>query len=160
MQLIEFFLWRNLHNKKMNTFWYMMGQLLVAIQPIVSLMLLKNEILKYVMIVIYTIGVSSTFLISEKVFKTTTFNGRLKWSWIPVSNVVFIAWLFFLLFSFFVNQYYIALLIAFILLSITYYSNINNGTGGSLWCWSINLTMIVYAIYLLIYLPFKEHGIC
>jgi len=59
-----------------------------------------------------------------------------------------------------VNQYYIALFIAFVLFAITYYSNLNNGTGGSLWCWTINFTMIFYAFYLLIFLPFKEHGIC
>lgn len=160
MQLIEFFLWRNLNNKKMNKFWSMMGQFLVAIQPIASLMLLKNDTLKYFMIFIYTICISVIFAVSEKVFKTTTYNGRLKWSWITVSNVVLSIWLFFLLFSFMVNQYYIALFIAFVLFAITYYSNLNNGTGGSLWCWTINFTMIFYAFYLLIFLPFKEHGIC
>ena len=159
MQLIEFFLWRNLSNPKINRLWSMIGQILVTIQPIISLMLIKPNI-KYCLISIYCAFALFVFYTHKQIFKTSTFNGRLKWNWVPVSNTILGIWLFFLLFSFILNKHYIAILIAMFLFAITYYSNLNNGTGGSFWCWTINFTMIFYAVYLLIIMPFWEHGIC
>ncbi len=155
MQLVEFFLWRNLDDPQKNRLWSMAGQLLLTSQPIASLLLLQSTI-KYWMILVYIIGSLFIFYNSKKVFKTTTLDGKLKWSWIPFSTTVHVFWLFFLLFSFVVNKYYKALCAVLFLLSITYYSNFTNGTGGSLWCWTINFIMIFYAIYLLVFMPLQE----
>ena len=160
MQLIEYFLWKNINNKKSVQTISIFGQLLVLLQPIASLMMLKNELLKWIMIGIYSIPASILFISSNKNYKTTVLNGHLKWNWMPVSYLMYYIWLFFLLFSLVMNGYYSYVLIALFLFMITYWSNYANGTAGSLWCWSINLFMIFFAIYLLIILPFKEHGIC
>ena len=50
MQLIEFFLWRNIDNKKINNLLSMIGALLLLIQPIASLLMLKDDSLKYKLI--------------------------------------------------------------------------------------------------------------
>ena len=156
MQLIEFFLWRNI-DTPYNYIFSAVGQLLIAVQPIASLFLLKQEKLRNILICIYTIYCIVVYVTHEKVFKTSIENGHLKWTWVPIQTYVYFIWLFFLLFSFVMNKYYIAISIALFLLIITSFSK---GTGGSLWCWTINFTMIFYAVYLLIFLPLKEHGIC
>lgn len=157
MQLIEYFLWRNLDNKKMNYLFSAAGQGLVAIQPVASLFLLQNATLRNVMLLLYVLFVGIISTTQKKVFKTSTENGHLKWSWVPLKTYQFFVWLFFVLFSFVVNKYYVALAVAIFLFYITYNTE---GTGGSVWCWTINFSMIFYAIYLLIYLPLKEKKVC
>ena len=157
MQLIEYFLWRNLDDKKANRLLSMTGQGLVTIQPIASLFLLHNATLRNVMVTLYVLFVGIVGIMQKKVFKTSTENGHLKWSWVPMKTYQYFVWLFFLLFSFVLNKHYIPLAVALILFYITY---TNKGTGGSLWCWTINFSMIFYAIYLLIYLPLKEKKVC
>ena len=159
MQLIEYFLWRNLENKKLNTVYSAIGQILATIQPIASLLLLTNTLLKVQMIGLYSLFVGVVFFTHKKVFKTSIQNGHLKWSWVPMHYYIYAIWLFFLMFSFFVNHHYRAILVALFLFIITY-SNAESGTGGSLWCWTINFSMIFYALYLLVYMPFKELNGC
>lgn len=160
MQLIEYFIWRNLDNVKITQRLSLVGQILLLIQPIASLLLLNNLILKQFMIFLYSIPALIFFVLSKKNYKTTVLNGHLKWEWMPSSDIMFFIWLFFLLFSLIINGYYKYLIAVLFLFMITFISNYNNGTGGSLWCWSINFFMIIFAIYLLIILPFIEHGIC
>jgi len=157
MQLIEYFLWIYLKDKKLNYLFSALGQVLITIQPIASLLLLTNEPLRQIMILLYSIFIIFMFFTHEKIFKTTIENGHLKWTWIPIEPYVYFVWMFFLLFSFIINKYYIAIGLAIILFFIT---NISKGTGGSLWCWTINLSMIFYAIYLLIIMPFQELNSC
>ena len=160
MQLIEYFIWKNINNKEKVRTISIYGQLLVIIQPIVSLLLLKNLLLRWIMIIIYSIPASILFISSNKKYKTTVLHGHLKWKWIPSTPIMYYVWLFFLLFSFIVNGYYTYIIIALFLFVITCWSNYYNGTSGSLWCWSINLFMLIIAVYILLVLPFKEHGIC
>lgn len=156
MQLIEYFLWIHLKDKRLNYLFSALGQGLITIQPIASLFLLTNEPLRQIMILLYCIFIVFMFFTHEKIFKTTIENGHLKWSWIPIEPYVCFVWMFFLLFSFVINKYYIAIGLAIILFFIT---NVK-GTGGSLWCWTINFSMIFYAIYLLIIMPFQELNSC
>jgi len=159
MQLIEYFLWRNLEDKTLNYVYSLLGQILVTIQPIASLLLLTNPAMKVQMISLYFLFVGIVFLTHKKVFKTSIQNGHLKWSWVPINHYIYFIWLFFLMFSFVVNYNYLAVLVALFLFAITYV-NADSGTGGSLWCWTINFSMIFYAIYLLVYMPFKELNGC
>jgi hypothetical protein len=159
MQLIEYFLWKNLENKKLNYFYSLLGQLLVAIQPIASLLLLTNPVLKIQMIAAYSAFVLGIFFTHEKIFKTSVQNGHLKWTWVPIQYYMYFIWLFFLMFSFFMNRYYTAMGVALFLFAITFFTS-SSGTGGSLWCWTINFSMIFYAMYLLLYMPFKELNGC
>lgn len=159
MQLIEYFLWRNLENKKLNYVYSVIGQILVAIQPIASLLLLTDTLLKAQMIGLYSLFVGSVFFTHKKIFKTSVQNGHLKWSWVPINSYIYLIWVFFLMFSFIANHNYLALLVALFLFVITYL-NAESGTGGSLWCWTINFSMIFYAVYLLLYMPFQELNGC
>jgi len=69
------------------------------------------------------------------------------------SNILFIIWLFFFLFSFIYDKKYTPFAFAFILLALTKIFYYRDGSIGSMWCWAVNSIFIYYAIYLLWYLP-------
>jgi hypothetical protein len=166
MQLIEFFLWRNLNNKELNKLFSFLGIFLLLLQPVASLMLLKDLDLRNKMLSLYIIPAFSYFIyeFTNKDFLTVVSKtGHLKWVWIDLSGnkqILFIAWLFFLFFSIFYNKYYLGLAYTMALLLISSYSYSKDGSSGSLWCWSINALMLFYAIKLLVILPYTQHGIC
>ena len=166
MQLIEFFIWRNIDNKKLNNLLSILGALLLIIQPIASLLMLKDDSLKYKLITLYSIVAFPIFIYQNYKHKMTTVVsklGHLDWKWNILSGykqILYLLWFILLYFSLFVNKNYEALIYVTILLAISYYSFLQDGSEGSLWCWSINSIMIYFAFNLLIWLPFKEHGIC
>jgi hypothetical protein len=55
MQLIEFFLWRNLNNKELNRLFSILGAFLLLLQPAASLSLLKDIDLRNKMLALYRI---------------------------------------------------------------------------------------------------------
>jgi hypothetical protein len=167
MQLIEFFIWRNINDKSLNKLFSILGMLLITVQPIFSLMMLKNDVLKANLLVVYSI-----FALLFVGYKITNFdiissiskNRHLKWGWGHFTKyesfVVYGLWLFCLLYAPIVNNNYFIILYVMILFMISMYSFYKDGSDGSLWCWLINTIMIYYAFKLLFWLPFKEHGIC
>lgn len=159
MQLVEFFLWRNLSDPVKNRFWTYAGQLLVAVQPAASLFLLKQEGLRYGMLLAYVAFVAYIASTANlKGFNTKVSNGHLQWNWIKMTWVELLTWLFFLLFSLFYNKHFMALAVALALFTLSYYSYSKTRTAGSFWCWAVNLAMLAYAFYLMVVCPYKEHG--
>lgn len=167
MQLIEFFLWRNLNDKNLNKLFSFLGIFLLLLQPVASLMLLNNIKLRNNMLIIYFIPTLSYFIYQANSIDFLTEvskTGHLKWSWVSLKEnkltMLIIYYLFFLFFSLFYNKQYLGLIYTVILLLITLYSYQKDGSFGSLWCWSLNSLMLFYAIKLLVILPYKQHGIC
>jgi hypothetical protein len=166
MQLIEFFLWKYINNKKINNIFSMLGSLLLIIQPIASLLLLKNETLRYSLIIPYSICALLFFIYeinNHSFYTTVSKTGHLLWKWNDMSGykiLLYFIWMILLFLSLFINKHYGPVLYLILLLAISYYSYDKDGSAGSLWCWSINSVMLYYAFNLLIVLPFKEHGIC
>jgi hypothetical protein len=166
MQLIEFFIWRNLNDKEINKLFSNLGAFLLLLQPIASLMLLKDIPLRNKMLTIYSVPAFSYFIyefINKDFITVVSKTGHLKWKWIDISGnkrILLIAWLFFLFFSIFYNKYYSSLIYTVLLLVISLYSYLKDGSFGSLWCWSINSFLLFYAIKLIVILPYKEHGLC
>lgn len=166
MQLIEFFIWRNINDVDMNRKLSILGALLLVIQPMASLLLLKDDFTKKTMLAAYSIPAIAFFvykLYTQEFNTTVTKTGHLKWNWINLdkNKILGLVWFFFLYFSIFTNtQNYEAGFITIFLLVFSYYSYNKEGSYGSLWCWSINSLMIFYAIKLMIVLPYQEHGLC
>lgn len=159
MQLIEFFIWRNIHNEYNHVF-SVLGTLLLLLQPIASLMLLENKSLRNKMLLIYSIPAFSYFMYGYKNIHTTiSRTGHLKWEWLKSKPLLFV-WMLFLFFSLVIQKYYVSLLYTLFLLFITVYSYAKDKSFGSLWCWSVNSFMLFYGIKLLFILPYYEHGIC
>jgi hypothetical protein len=162
MQLIEFFIWRNLNNKY-NGFFTSLAQLLIIFQPIASLMMLHNVILRNVLLKIYLL-IAIPYLLygfyNNRIHSTKSKNGHLRWKMFYSSSIVHIGWLFFFLFSFVYEKKWVGLLFGLVMLLVTFINYKNDNTMWSMWCWIVNSVMIYYAIYLLFYLPFLEKGFC
>ena len=159
MQLIEFFIWRNINNKFYNNMFSILAVLLIFIQPLVSIMILTNiqlrNLLIYAYLLIatpYTIYKFSTNHINSEVSE----GGHLKWNFLTFTPMNWIIWLFFFLFSLVYEKKWLGVIFGLITFIIAVINYKNDNTIGSMWCWSVNAMMIYYAIYLLIYLPFLE----
>ena len=164
MQLIEFFIWRNINNKFYNNLFSILGLLLLFIQPIASIMILQNIELRNLLLVLYLLVATpySIYEFSSKHIHTlVSKDGHLKWALFQNPSIVWVVWLFFFLFGFVYRKNWRGLLFVFITLFISFLNYKNDQTMASMWCWCVNSIMIYYAIYLLIYLPFLEkQNIC
>ena len=163
MQFIEFILWRNLKNQLINKIMSIFGALLLLIQPIVSLTMLNNINLRNKLLFIYSISSFIYFLyqLMNHTFSTTVSKmGHLKWNWNNSSKefsfFVYTFYLFFLYFSLFYNKNYIPIMLTLPLFFIIFYFLNKDGSAGSLWCWSVNITLLYFLIKLLIYLPYVK----
>jgi hypothetical protein len=160
MQLIEFMIWKNIDNKIENEFYSKIALLLLFLQPVASLMTLKDNVIRFNMILVYlSLASLSIFkFINKDVKSVVSEYGHLKWNFLTKNNdfYIFMCWLVFFLFSFFYNRTYPGLIFGLIMLLLVYYNYSNDGTVGSMWCWVVNSVMIYSAAKLLIYLPFRE----
>ena len=161
MQLIEFFIWRNINNKYYNNIFSISAVFLLIIQPICSIMILTNANIKlrnvllifYLLLVIpYSIYQFSTKHISSTISK----NGHLTWKYFDTSIITWTIWLFFLLISFVYEKKWFGIIFGLLILIITILNYKNDNSVGSMWCWVINSIMIYYVCYLLLFLPFLE----
>jgi hypothetical protein len=166
MQLIEFFIWRNLKNKNMNKLFSILGAFILLVQPIASLMMLKNYNLRWKMVATYGIPAFIYFIYQlnhHNFYTGVSKNGHLKWNW-SISNTkisfAFIFYLYFLMYSIFINRHYLLIVYSILLLVLSYYLYVKDDTVNSIWCWAVNTLMLIFAFKLLILLPFNEHGFC
>ena len=159
MQLLEFFIWRNIDNKFYNHIFSTMAAMLIFIQPVVSLMLLPNISLRNILLSAYLVLFIPYFTykyITNNVKSQVSNKGHLVWLFFDTNMLLFFGWLFFFLFSFIYTQDFYGLLFGMILFAVSYYNYYKDKTIGSMWCWGVNSVMIYYAFYLLLYLPFCE----
>ena len=53
MQLVEFFIWRNINNKYYNHLFSALGCVLLLIQPIISITFIRNKQLKNILYILF-----------------------------------------------------------------------------------------------------------
>jgi len=159
MQLIEFFIWRNINNNFYNNIFSNLATLLLIIQPILSIMILTNVKLRNVLLIFYlslAVPYSIYKFSNSNIHSVISESGHLRWKFFDTSPVIWMGWLFFFLFSFVYEKNWIGLFFGLITLIIAFLNYTKDHTMWSMWCWGVNSVMIYYAIYLLIYLPFLE----
>jgi len=159
MQLIEFFIWRNINNKFYNNIFSIFAVLLLIIQPIASIMIITNIQLRNLLLISYLLLVipfSIYKFSTNHIHSVVSEGGHLIWNFFNIPPILWIVWLFFFLFSFFYEKKWFGIIFGLITLFIAVINYKNDNTMGSMWCWSVNSIMIYYAIYLLLYLPFLE----
>lgn len=159
IQLIEFFIWKNINNKFYNNVFSICATLLLMVQPIISIMMMTNVQLRNLLLISYLIPAIpySIYKFSSKhIHSVVSDSGHLKWEFFNPSPIVWIFWLFFFLFSIVYEKLWVGLIFAVVTLIISVLNYAKDGNIGSMWCWSVNSGMIYYAIYLLIYLPFLD----
>ena len=157
MQLIEYFIWKNIKNDYYNKIFTICALFLVFFQPVASLMLLGNHSLRNILLSAYLlIGIPILIytIYTEKLISVVSKkSGNLIWSMDP--NGVLPLWTVALLFSFVYEKNWVPVILAIISLSIFVYKEFSS--AGSVWCWFINSISVYLAIYLLFYLPYIEN---
>jgi len=156
IQLLEYFLWKNIDNKKMNRLLSIIGLIIILSQPFISILALedKNSKNKYLLFYLFFILYIILFELKKVNFNTSVKNGHLQWNWLLPNIISFIIYLYFLLISMSkTNKIYVILLL---LLSL--YNYYNDKTWGSMWCFFANIIFLFYAINILIIKPFKEYN--
>jgi len=170
IQAIEYVLWKNLKNDKINHQYSFYAAVLLFIQPVASLFMIDNLFLRFIMIILYLLFMSynngklKLDINKKNYYSSISKSGHLKWewlgNWLNMNDYKGYIWLFFLFFSLILNKDYFFTVCALFLLIISKYYYDKDKTPGSLWCWSVNIIVLWYLIKLLIWLPYKEHGVC
>jgi len=159
MQLIEFFIWRNIDNRYYNRVFSGLACFLLFIQPIISIMIIHKKLLRNILLLVYLL-MSLPYLgylfYSNRIYSETSKSGHLLWKFVDNNPIFWMVWLFFFLFSFIYTENWRGFVFASITLIISWINYTNDNTIGSMWCWLINSMMIYYAVYLLLVLPFCE----
>jgi len=159
MQLIEFFIWKNINNRFYNNVFSISATLLLLIQPIISIMILTNHYLRNILLLLYlllAVPFSIYKFSTQHIHSVVSESGHLRWKFFDTTPIVWIIWLFFFLFSFIYEKKWFGIIFGLVFLLIAFINYKNDHTMWSMWCWSINSIMIYYAVYLLLYLPFLE----
>ncbi len=142
IQLVEYFTWINLDNKKTNRLLSQIGLFLIIIQ-IPLFILSSNEIknkYKLLMITLYaliSIFIISYFTIDYSMNKAP--NGHLAWNWLNFPTIISFIWLAFLFIVIFYQKKYLKFIIYFIVVFGIYYTYYKSKTWGSLFCWIANI---------------------
>jgi hypothetical protein len=160
MQLIEFFIWKNINNPVLNTFFSNLASILLVIQPMASIMLLPNNIRIYAMIPYLLLAIP--FCIyrynTKEQSSSVTKLHHLHWNTILYNDepLIVIIWLCFFLLPLLYRGSILGFLFSTITLLIIMYNYYKDRSFGSMWCWVVNIVMIYFAAYLLFYLPFYK----
>lgn len=160
MQLIEYFLWRNINNRLYNNIFSTLGVLLLVSQPIMSLNLIEDTIKRDYLIKVYTIPAVIYFIYNintHNINTTISKKKHLKWNWqnkdILFSTLTVLYYLFFLTIPFYFNKNYITLVFGCVTFLTSLYLYKKDGSFGSIWCYFANALTFFYAFLILIYLP-------
>lgn len=158
IQLLEYFLWKHIDDKKINHLLSLIGTFIIYIQPIAALFLLKNTEKRNQFISIYLLSLPLLIykLIHTNVISKISKKGHLEWNW-PNMSVLGIMYILFLFYPMIVSQHYGISIATFGLLMLSIYSYGEDNSYKSMWCWYANIFMLLFAFKLVIYLPYKEH---
>jgi hypothetical protein len=164
MQLVEYFIWRNVKNPFYNELFSIIALLVLTIQPIFSMMLLSETNLRNLLLLIYTSLATPTLIhtfMNKNIHTSIGNGGHISWHFLadPFTKYrwfVWIIWLFFFSFSLIYDKRWFIISYSLISLAVICYNYYKYKSVGSVWCWSVNSIMIFYAFYLLIVLPFYE----
>lgn len=149
MQLIEYFTWKHLHNKKINRLLSQLGMLLVFIQPLFFILIPNNVKfnIKATLITLYVIFlVFLGYLIKYDYSMVKAPNGHLAWNWLNVPVFYIFIWVTFLLVILLYAKKYILFAINALIFLAIYYTYYKTNTWGSLWCWIANGLAVVLII--------------
>jgi hypothetical protein len=166
IQLIEYFIWKNINNKFYNHIFSFIALIVIILQPVASLMLISDIKIRNVLIMIYAMLCIPFSLYNFQkrdiyIYTNVSPDGHLHWNFLKTNVLIRSIWLFFFLFSLVFEKQWYGAGIAIITLLYSYYNYYNDRTIWSMWCWIINSVMIYHASYLLLYLPLQEKiGTC
>ena len=152
MQLVEYFLWKNLDNQKKNTLYSKWGAFILFLEPIFSLHMIPDTSLQFILIPLYIFFMSFAYLFNPKIDFSTKKGkgGHLIWNFLQSpSSPISIIWNLFFFGGILLTQNWKIILFAFITIIYAKYTTQTN-ESGSFWCHFVNIFWI-YIIFWSIY---------
>jgi hypothetical protein len=149
MQFVEYMLWNNLNNVKVNEFWSKVGFAIIMLEPYFAINIINETSLRNIFFGLYTLKIVTDIpdIINNTIFKTTVGkNKHLSWNWMSSNRSFYIPWLFFFSVPFYISKHYVSFLFILISFIITYYLYNKAKTFGTMWCWIANFAWIVIII--------------
>jgi uncharacterized membrane protein HdeD (DUF308 family) len=160
MQLIEYFIWKNIDKPTLNSFFSVLASCLLVMQPMASIMLLPPNIRIKVMIPYLLLAIP--FFIyrynTKPQFSSVSKLKHLHWNTILYNDepIPIVIWLSFFLLPLLYRGSVLGFLFSSLTMLIMVYYYYRDRTFGTMWCWIVNIVMIYFAFYLLFYLPFYK----
>jgi hypothetical protein len=157
MQLIEYFIWKNINNKLYNKLFSTLGSCIIFTQPIFSIMIISNIEFRNMLLFLYLLfGIPYSIyeLFYTNIYSSVGKNGHLKWNFFKLEPPFLFIWVFFLIVGLIYEKLWVGGGIGLLFFLLSYYNYKNENSIGSMWCWLVNSIMIFNIIYLLFYLPF------
>ncbi len=163
MQLVEYFLWKNIKDKKKNEFYSKMGFLVILLEPLSAINMIENNILLKNNLIYSYLFITFIYLLFN--YKNINFKtsinkkGFLQWNWLEPVNLYklksyfFIFWTFFLFFSCFLTKDWFIIFIGLFSYLYSLYSYKLHDTFGTYWCYIVNLLWI----YVLCWIIYKNY---
>lgn len=135
LQLIEYFLWKNLKVPRLNTLWSQAGMLVVLLEPIAAMYLIDDAAIRNKMLAGYAVYIAAMLMTQKFDFTTVVGgNGHLKWNWAP-NMIVSIPWFIFFIAPLWISGNYVILALAAVTLAMSTYFYMQYGTISTMWCW-------------------------
>jgi len=168
MQLIEYFVWKNLNNNRVNTLLSKLISANVMIQPFILMWMIESSLIRYTILGLYVLSVVLFRLykvfLSPFMFHTSVYNGHLKWDWIKTTGLegaMQLIYLAFYLAALLLIQNPVLTLFGLVTMIVSFFFYFKDGTFGSMWCWVINLFLLYFIVHILLIQPFMEYkGLC
>lgn len=145
MQFVEYMLWNNLDNLKVNEFWSKVGLAIIILEPYFAINIINESLLRNIFFGLYTLKVAIDIpdIINKTIFKTTIGeNKHLAWNWMSSNLSFYIPWLFFFTLPFYISKNYVSFIFILVTFLITYYLYNKTKTLGTMWCWIANSAWI------------------
>ena len=135
MQLIEYFLWKDLKVPRLNTLWSKVGLFVILLEPVAAIYLIEDIALRNKMLAGYAVYVAALLMTQKFDFTTTVGgNGHLKWNW-TLPFLASIPWFLFFIAPLWISGNYGSLTVAVATLAMSTYFYSQYGTISSMWCW-------------------------
>lgn len=153
MQLLEYFAWTYLDNKKVIYYLSIIGLLLIFLQQFLMSYFLKNPIHRQIMltllfgfIVLYGIFVLPTARFNMK----RGINGHLEWEWLKLPKIFIMFALFFYVAPSVLDKYLLSAIFVIVTVCYSLYNYYQYNTWGSMWCYFSNV-LWVYFVFVSVY---------
>ena len=160
IQLIEYFIWKNIKHPFYNTVFSTIAAVVVLLQPMISLMLIQNNLkLRNVIMffyLLYFVPFVAYKAMTKRVHTIVNDKGNLSWQFFGITPFGCAVWLFTFLFPLLYMHIFYGFLFGVVTVLIIFMNYKDKNSISSLWCWVVNSVMVFCAGYLLFYLPFKE----
>ena len=165
IQLMEFFIWKNLKNKSRVQFYSKLIWVSLLLQPFILIFMLQGWV-QYVLFFFYFLFYAFLYLLFPAFGKDSDFNthvgknGHLVWEFVDFKNQPYIYVVYSMLYiipCLILKNFFLAIFLTLTtLLSLFFY--FKDGLFPTMWCWTSNLLFLLLLIHILIVQPFLKYN--